>query len=406
MPVFAYKTLDASGRNQSDQIEAGTEEQARALLRSRGVPVVKLKLVSSGATEQGPARATRGRGRVTVDDLAVVFRQLAVMIRAGIPVSDALDGLAEQAKVPALRHALATVRQDVLGGASITDAFRAHPAVFPSLAADMIAVAEAGGTLSEALERLASHVEGTADIQRKVKAAMTYPMVVVAIAILTLISLLTFILPRFLTLFEQMNVELPLTTKLLMALSDSTRHQWYLWIGAIAAGVHGTKRFMRSSTGRARVDRALLTAPVIGDLYSKIVTTRVLTTLGTLLNAGVPAISALETAATAANNAVVEAALRETQTDIASGATLSGSLKKGNVFPALVIQVVAAGEKTGELPEMLAFACDYYAKEVEAKLKSLTSIIEPVLIVGLGALVGFIAVSIILPIYSIVGGVK
>lgn len=404
MPLYAYKSIKPDGKAVRAEVEAATEEQARALLRNRGIPVVKLQLVAGGPGSS--AAKKRKRRKVNVDQQAVVFQELAVLIRAGIPVTEALDGLKHHVRSPVLTEALTQVQDDLIKGESFSSAIQQHPDVFPQLAADMISVAEAGGTLSESLERLAGQLESSADIARKVKAAMSYPMVVVAISILTLVALITFILPRFLTLFEQMNVELPLSTRMLMAVSSSSKSYWYAWLAGALAAYSGGRKAAASPRGKDILDRFFLRAPVIGDLYTKIVTARALTTLATLLKAGVPMMVALETAGSSANNEVVKSALRETKADLAAGIAFSASIKRTGVFPPLVLQVASAGEKTGDLAEMLFFACEYYTKEVDAKLKSLTSIIEPILIVGLGAFVGFIALSIILPIYSIVGGVK
>lgn len=387
----------------ADRIEAPSEEQARAALRARGSHVVQLKLVSGGAGVLRSASASSAR--VPVDEQAVVFRQMAILIRAGVSLTEAISGLKAQIKHKALQDTLESVYQDVLGGASFSEAVSRHPAVFPKLASDMISVAEAGGTLHEALERLADHLESSADIQRKVKAASTYPMVVVVIALLTLVAMMTFILPRFLTLFKQMKVELPVTTKILMALSQSTLHYWYLWLLGIGGSFFTIRQTLRSPQGRSLSDRMVLKLPVLGDLVTKVIVTRTMTTLGALLSAGVPMMSALETAGAAANNEVVANAFKQAQSDVSSGASITNSLRRSQVFPALVIQMVAAGEKSGELPAMLGYACDYYARDIDAKLRSLTSIIEPILIVILGAFVGFIALSIIVPIYSLVGGV-
>ncbi|MCC6484874.1 MAG: type II secretion system F family protein [Armatimonadetes bacterium] len=403
MPLYAYKLLDATGTMKADRIEAASEEQARASLRSRGSQVVQLKLVSGGATPSKERPV--GSAGVPIEQQAVVFRQMAILIRAGVSLTEAISGLTAQVKHKALQDTLDVIYQDLLGGATFSEAVNRHPAVFPKLASDMIAVAEAGGTLHEALERLAEHLESSADIQRKVKAASTYPMVVVVIALLTLVAMMTFILPRFLILFKEMKVELPLTTRMLMAMSQSTLHYWYFWLLGIASCVISVRRALRSPQGRSLSDRLVLKLPILGDLVAKIIITRTMTTLGTLLTAGVPMMSALETAAAAANNEVVANALKQAQADVSSGASITNSLRRSQVFPALVLQMVAAGEKSGELPAMLGYACEYYSKDIDAKLRSLTSIIEPILIVVLGAFVGFIALSIIVPIYSLVGGV-
>ncbi len=405
MPVFDYKFIDSGGKAASSRLESASEEQARATLRNQGRHVVQLRLVSGGAGSTSTVRR-QAKGKVPVDEQATVFRQMAILIRAGISLTDALHGLQSQVKNRALQEALSGIHDDLVQGMSFSEAVSRHPAVFPRLASDMISIAEAGGTLYEALDRLAIHLESSADIARKIKSATMYPIAVIMISILTLIALVTFILPRFLQLFKQMNVELPMSTKMLMALSQSTRQYWFMWVGSAVLIVLAFKKFSASPSGRMWLDSTVLKLPVLGTLVTQIIVTRSMTALGTLLRSGVPMISALETAAAAANNEVVRLALRQAQSDVTAGTTITNSLKRSGVFPPLILQMVAAGEKSGELPEMLACACDHYEKDIDAKLRGLTSIIEPILIVGLGAFVGFIALSIIVPIYSLVGGVK
>lgn len=405
MPVFACKTITRAGKMVSTRMEAASEEAARSSVAARGEQVVHLKLVSGGATPAATRRSSGGK-RVPVDQQAVVFRQLAILLKAGIPLTEALTGVKNQVRHPTLRDALSAVAEDVTKGESLSAAFVKHSRVFPKLASDMINVAESGGTLHDALDRLAGHLESSADIVRKIKSATTYPVIVILISLITLVAMVTFILPRFMSLFKQMGVDLPVTTRILIGLGESMRNEWYLWVGGAAGLYFGTRWALSTPGGMLFRDRVLLKLPIFGDLITKIVVTRAMTSLGTLLQSGVPMLSALDTAAAAANNQVITAAFRQAQSDVTEGASMTLSLSRSRVFPALIIQMVSAGEKSGDLSVMLGYACEHYEKEIDSKLRSLTSIIEPILIVFLGAFVGFIALSIIVPIYSLVGGVK
>ena len=291
-------------------------------------------------------------------------------------------------------------------GTALSDAFSRHPRAFPTLAVEMARVAEAGGSLADAMEKLADHTETGAEIARKVRSALAYPMVVMVISAVTVLVMVTFILPRFMKLFDQMGAKLPWTTMMLMAASHTLTGRWYVFVVGLAAAVYFGRRYARSPAGRQKIDRVALNMPLVGDIVRKIVLSRVIATMATLLSSGVPMVKTLETSAAAANNEVVKEALLRARKDVAEGNATSQSLRASRVFPPMVLQMVASGEKTGELPTMLNYVCLLYARETDTKVKSLTSVIEPVMIVVLGVIVGFIAMSVIVPIYSLVGGVK
>ena len=270
----------------------------------------------------------------------------------------------------------------------------------------MAGVAEAGGNLAEAMSKLADHMETGAEITRKVKGALAYPVVVMCISVVTVLVMVTFILPRFTKLFHQMGAKLPWTTQMLISISHAMTSYWYLFIGGAVALFYLARKALSTEAGKRRFDLLTLKLPIIGDVVNKIVLSRVLACMSTLLGSGVPMLKALETAGAAANNEIVKAALLKASRDVAEGNATSQSLRAAGIFPPLVLQMVASGEKTGELPAMLEYVCTLYDRETEAKVKSLTSIIEPIMIVVLGVIVGFIAMSVIVPIYSLVGGVK
>ncbi len=403
MPNYAYKALGPSGSAKNSTIEATSEAQARSMLRLRGEHVVSLREMSLAQADKNIG--VRGK-KPTSDDIASTIRQLSIMIRAGVPLVESLSGLAEQAKSPFLANALSKMTVDVSQGSALSECFAQHPSVFPALAAEMAKMAEAGGSLSESLSKLADHLESGAEITRKVKGALAYPVVVMCISVVTVLVMVTFILPRFTKLFKQMGAQVPWTTQMLISISYAVTTYWYLFIIGTAGIVYAIRRYLSTPSGKRKLDALVLKCPVLGDVVNKIVLSRVLACMSTLLGSGVPMLKTLETAGAAANNEIVKDALLKAGREVAEGNATSQSLRSAGIFPPLVLQMVVSGEKTGELPAMLEYVCTLYDRETEAKVKSLTSIIEPIMIVFLGVIVGFIAISVIVPIYSLVGGVK
>lgn len=366
--------------------------------------------VSGAAGQAARTDGTRvNRRRVKrppADEIANTVRQLSILIRAGVPLVEVLEGLADGAKSDTLRECLEEMTFDVTQGSALSECFAKRPDVFPPLAAQMSRIAETGGNLAESMQRLADHMETGVEITRKVKSALAYPVVVMIISVITVIVMVTFILPRFVTLFNQMGAQLPWSTRMLMSISDTMTSRWYVFLTGAAAVYYLFKSYAASSGGRRRIDSLVLKLPLVGDVVTKIVLSRVLASMSTLLSSGVPMVQTLETAGQAANNEVVKRALLRTSREVAEGASTSQSLRDSGTFPPVVLQMVASGEKTGDLPEMLNHVQAWFERETDARIKALTSTIEPVMIVVLGVIVGFIAISVIVPIYSLVGGVK
>lgn len=383
-------------------VSGGLKLWDRATVRTQSVQVAR---ELPDTAERHRLRGLRAR-KPSADEVASAVRQLSILVRAGIPLVESLQSLAEQARSQLLRVCLESMATDVSQGMALSDAFARQQMVFPALAAEMSRVAEAGGNLADTLDKLATHLETSAEISRKVKSALAYPVVVLAISVITVVVMVTFILPRFMKLFDQMGAKLPWTTKMLMGVSHAVTGNWYLFIGGAFGAFYFARRYMRGEHGRKKVDALMLRMPVVGDIVQKVVLGRVLGTMSTLLASGVPMVKALETAATAANNEIVKQALLDVRQNVAEGTATSQALRDARVFPPVVLQMVASGEKTGDLPTMLEHVRSLYALETDAKVKALTSIIEPVMIVVLGLIVGFIAMSVIVPIYSLVGGVK
>jgi type IV pilus assembly protein PilC len=402
MPVYAYRTISRTGKPTDGTIEAASEAVARSMLRSRSEVVTQIKETDPNR----PARAKLKGKKPSADEVASTVQQIGILIRAGVPLVEGLRSLGEQTKSDVLQAALTQMADEVSTGSPLSESFLRQSHVFPLLAVDMARIAEAGGNLAESMSRLADYLEKSAEIKRKVKAALAYPMVVVCISAVTVIVLVTFIMPKFMKLFKSMGAEIPVTTRILMAMSHIAVERWYVFVALAVISFVLFTRFARTDKGRHTLDAISLKLPLIGDVVCKIVLSRVLASMSTLLSSGVPMVQTLEISATAADNAVVRDALLGAKRCVAEGVATSESLKASNIFPPLVLQMVASGEKTGELPMMLDHVCAMYSRETDAKVKSLTSVIEPILIVLLGLVVGFVAISVILPIYSLVGSVK
>jgi len=341
--------------------------------------------------------------RVKLRDLVLFSRQFATMIDAGLSVVKCLDILQKQSRNPRLKEVIGQVKHDVAGGTSLTEAVQKHPRIFSSLYVNMIRSAEAGGILDTVLDRLASFLEKEQETRNKVKSAMTYPTVVFCFAILMLIGLLFFVLPKFKGIFETMGLQLPLTTRLMLDSSTYLKQYWYIGLVVTVGFVVFTRAAARTEKGRFAMDAAKLKIPVFGDLMLKTAVSRFARTFGTLISSGVPVLRALEIVADTAGNRVVSDTVVRARTSIKEGDKISTPLFGSKVFPVMVTQMISVGEETGRLDQMLVKVANFYDDEVDATLKSLTSLIEPIMIVGLGLIVGFIAVSVISPIYSLVG---
>jgi len=405
---FAYTAIDPRGARVREQIAAESEDQAVRRLQSQGLTVLEI----------GPARAAGVRGgrrtgsfpaggrRVKLDQIAPLTRELAVMIETGVPVSEAFGALAQHAVSPAIRQALARVNEELEEGRSISQALAAHPRIFPKLYVDMVRTAETGGRLDEALNQAADYLEAALEMRRKVAAAMTYPLVLLAVAAGVLVFMLTYLLPQFSALFARTGAPLPPSTRLVLAASALVRSHWWLLPVVAAGGFRGLAALRRWPPGAVLLARIALSLPVIGDLARKVAMARSMRALGTLNATGVSLLLALETAAQTSQNPVFERAMMRMRDQVEEGTSLSEAAAAVGVFPATVCQMLVVGEKSGRLSPVLLRMAAFFEKDVDARLKMLTSVIEPVMIVLLGIIIGFVAVSIISPIYSLVGNVK
>ena len=398
MPQFTYTARDAKGDLKTATIEAANREDVVQQLRRLRMNVVKVE-------EQAKAKQNTG-GSVSMRDIVIFTRQFSTMINAGLPLVQALDILSKQSENKALQAVTRQVVFDVESGHTVADALAKHPKAFSDLYVNMVAAGEAGGILDTILMRLASFMEKNDALVRKVKGAMIYPGVIMSVAGIAICVLLIFVIPVFQSMFASVGLSLPLPTRVVITLSEILKG--YGW--AIGGGLFGLftvlKKYYATPGGQLVIDRLLLKFPILGDVLRKSAVSRFTRTLGTLISSGVSILDGLEITAKTAGNRVISDAIMASRSSIAGGDSISAPLQKSNVFPAMVISMIAVGEQTGGLDEMLSKIADFYDEEVDAAVSGLLSLLEPVMIVFLGVVVGGMVVAMYLPIFDMINAVQ
>ena len=397
MTTFTYTARSFSGDIRTATLEAASRDDVVAQLRRQRLNVVKI----DEATPKKPKR-----GHIKMRDIVIFTRQFSTMINAGLPLVQALTILAEQSQNKTLSDITRKVVFDVESGNTVADALGKHPQAFSGLYVNMVAAGEAGGILDTILMRLATFMEKNDALIRKVKGAMIYPGVIMSVAGMAITVLLIFVIPVFENLFSSAGLALPLPTRVVMGASRFLKSYWFVVLGVIAAAVFMFKRYRATSNGKLKIDKFLLRVPVLGDVLRKSAVSRFTRTLGTLISSGVSILDGLEITAKTAGNRVVQDAIMESRASIAGGDTISAPLKKSGVFPPMVISMIAVGEQTGGLDEMLAKIADFYDEEVDAAVSNLLSLLEPVMIVFLGIVVGGMVVAMYLPIFDMINAVQ
>jgi type IV pilus assembly protein PilC len=410
MPTFAYRGVTAAGGQVRSEITAPDERAAARQLRSQGITVQNLAPKRAAATggfdvSSLPVIGTF-LGGVRAKDIAVFSRQFATMIAAGLPLVQCLQTLSIQAERKKFQTIIQKVAGDVEAGSTLAEAMARHPNVFNELYTNLVNVGETGGVLDAMLSRLSTYLEKAQALRHRVQMAIVYPALVITVAVLVVAFLMVFVIPIFAGFFAKAGVPLPLPTRIVIALSNAMRDYWYLFLLGVAAAAFLFRAWYRTETGRVMVDRFLLRAPIFGPLVRKIAVARFTRTLSALLSGGVPIIDALRITAKTAGNRVVESAVMEARERVTAGSTLGERLRDSRVFPPMVVQMVMVGEQTGALDNMLAKVADYYEDEVDVAVAGLTSLLEPILIVFLGIVIGGIVISIYLPIFQVVTLIK
>ncbi len=397
MPAFTYTARAANGDLKTATIEAPTREDVVVQLRRQRLSVVKVD------EETKPKKA---KGSVKMRDTVIFTRQFSTMINAGLPLVQALDILAKQTENKVLADVTRAVVFDVESGHTVADALAKHPNAFSELYVNMVAAGEAGGILDTILMRLATFMEKNDALVRKVKGAMIYPGVIMSVAGFAILVLLLFVIPVFEDMFASVGLPLPLPTRVVIGLSKFLKNFWWL-IGAGAfAGGYMFKKYYATSSGMLVIDRIMLRVPILGDVLRKSAVSRFTRTLGTLISSGVSILDGLEITAKTAGNRVIQDAIMASRASIAGGDTIAAPLQKSAVFPNMVISMIAVGEQTGGLDEMLTKIADFYDEEVDAAVSGLLSLLEPIMIVFLGVVVGGMVVAMYLPIFDMINAVQ
>ena len=398
MITFSYQARDAAGRIVSGIQEALNEDNAVTSLMSRGLMVLSLQRKATAS------HSRRKSTNVKETDLVLFTRQLSTMVEAGISLVQALTALYEQAdpkRQGALRAVISDITARVQGGETFHESLAKNPRVFNRLFISMVKAGEHGGLLAEILDRLAGFLEASARLRKKVKSAMTYPVIVVCIAFAITTFLIVRVVPIFGEIFADFGAKLPAPTQFLIDVSNFVRGEWYFLVAGIGGAIFGVRAFLRSTRGKQLWDRWKLKLPVFGPLVHKICMSRFARTFAQLIRSGVPILEVLDIVGGSSGNHVVESAIKEVGADVEKGDNLSVSLSRKSIFPPMLLRMVAAGEATGKIDTMLEKMADFWDEEIEAMLDALTSLIEPMLIVFLGVIVGGIVIAMFLPIFKL-----
>ncbi|MFL5275122.1 MAG: type II secretion system inner membrane protein GspF [Myxococcales bacterium] len=423
MPVFEYSGLTEAGKNVRGVKDAENRKVLRSLLRKDGIFLTDVRAAEGAAIATASSSSSRpvtgkielsGQGlsrevdlrqvfgsRVSGQDLAIATRQLATLIGAGITLVDALTALVDQIEQPRLKRIIGIVRQKVNEGSSLADALAEHPKVFTTLYVNMIRAGESSGALDVVLVRLADFTEAQAALRNKIMGAMLYPAIMLLVGLGIVGILFIVVIPKVTTIFADMNVSLPWTTQILITTSTFARDYWYLMLAAIPLFVWAMRRYLKTTRGRAWWDRTKLNAPIFGELVRMLSLARFAKTLATLLSSGVPLLTALDIVKNIVNNSILSKVIEDARDAIREGESIAAPLKRSGQFPPLVHHMIAIGEKSGQLEEMLQNVARSYDAQVEVRVSALTSLLEPIMIVGMGVGVAFIVFSILMPIMQL-----
>lgn len=397
MPTFKYETRDWNSKSVVGKIVADDEGKVIEELRKRNLTIISIDLVKETASRKVPF----GRAKVKEDDLVIFSRQLSTMIDSGIPILQALDALQEQITHPGFKGVVGFVRDDIQMGSSLSSSFAKHPGVFDTLFVNMVKVGETGGVLSQILDRIASYLEKSLRLKRKVQSAMIYPAVVVSMAIIITVLLLVKVVPTFAGIYTSFNKELPGMTQALIDMSDFLQHNLLVFILGIIVFGFVVNRAYRTDVGRLYIDSFILKMPIFGDIIRKVAIARFSRTLSILLQTGVPILESFDIVGKSSGNRVIEGVIETVKENVREGESIATPLLKSGVFPPMVTRMISIGEKSGQLEKMLTKIADFYDDQVDTAVNGLTSIIEPLIIGVLGVVVGFIVIALFMPIISI-----
>ncbi len=400
MPIYSYSFQDAGGSIQKGTAEAETEEALRERFSEQGLEITEVEMIK----KKGKGNS-RSFGKVRKKKLAIFCRQFSTMVDAGVSLVRCLDVLGRQTNDPTLRKILADVGERVESGESLSRSMQRHPRTFDNLFTGLVRAGEIGGVLEESLQRLSTFLEKEIELKRKVQTALTYPVLVVIAAVGIVLFLVTYIVPEFAKLFKDIGLkdeDFPAATKFLIDLSAGLTTRWWMFAIGLAVIVVSYRLFVSTRFGRRVVDRIRLYIPVFGPLHHKVCMTRFSRTMGTLLTSGVPILQAMETVAGTVGNTIMSDAVLDARARIREGDRIGDPLEASRLFPPMVVHMIGVGEESGSLDFMLQKIAEFYESEVEATLASLTAALEPILIVFLGFVVGFIVIAMFLPLVKVI----
>ncbi len=393
MESFSYKAVNVAGKDVKGSVEAESREEATRKIKEQGL--VPVSIGKQGALDKDVNIPIFKGKKIPARDMSVFCRQFASILKAGVSVINALEMLAEQTENKKLKEAIVNTQSNVEKGENLSDSMRQNDA-FPSILIDMVRAGEASGSLENSLTRMAIQFEKDAKLNGIVKKAMMYPIVLICVMIGVVIVMLTFVIPSFMTMFEDLDSELPVTTKAILAMSNSLKNYWYIYIIVVVGIVVGIQMYKRTDNGKHNLDKLKLKIPVFGVLQTKSACASFARTMSTLLQAGMPMIDALEISASTMKNVLFYDGLEKVKNGVSLGLPLSNQLKATGLFPAMVVHMVGIGEETGNVEEMLTNSATYYEEEVEVQTQTLTSLMEPIIIV----LMAFVVVLLIMAIYQ------
>ncbi len=397
MPLFAYQAIDKSGLPVDGKLEAEHEFSAISKLQKMGYTILEVE----EAKESSFSKAFTLQRKVKIGDLSFFSRQLAAMLVAGIPLTRCLYTLHEQTKHPVLKRTVGEVARSVEGGMSLSESLSAHPGIFSSMYIDMVKAGEMGGMIEEMLKRLSEQLDRDKSLRDNIRSATMYPIMVMIFAVCVVLAMMFFIVPIFIGFFPK-DVPLPLPTQVVMGISNSLRGYWYLYILAFSLATVGLRLYLSSPGGKKTLDILKFRVPVFGELMKKATVARFARTLSTLLGGGIPVLQALEAAGPASGSMQVADAVKQTGASILEGQGIAGPLKVSGLFPPMLVNMVAVGEETGQLPTLLGRVAEFYEEEVATMTKGLTAMLEPLMLIFIGCIVGAILISIYLPIFTVV----
>jgi len=397
MATFKYTAKNADSRTVAGKIAAENKQSVIEELRKRKLTIITVEEIKEQVAQKNAFQSKK----VKMDEIVIFARQLATMVDAGIPILQGVNALKDQVAHPLFKKVLEAVESDIQHGNSLSMAFAKHPHVFNTLFVNMVRVGESGGVLAQVLDRIATYMEKTLKLQRKVKSALIYPAVVVSMAIIITIFLLVKVVPTFAGIYKSFGADLPVMTTLLITISNGLQKNILWIIGVLIVVIFVLRRWYKTDKGAVTIDRSLLRMPIFGELLRKVAISRFSRTLATLIQSGVPILESLDIVEKTIGNRVLELVIQEVKTVVREGESIASPLEKSGVFPPMVTRMISIGEKSGQMEKMLLKISEFYDDQVDAAVEGLTSIIEPLIIGFLGIVIGFIVVALFLPIISI-----